>query len=44
MLQAFSRLGHKASRQTMKNVLVEAGLGLEPHDNPDTWSEFPLRK
>ncbi len=37
------RLGHKISRQTIKNVLVQAGLGPEPHDNPDTWSDFLKR-
>jgi putative transposase len=40
ILQALRRLRHKISRQTVKNVLVEAGLGPEPHDHPDTWSEF----
>jgi putative transposase len=43
ILQAMRRLGHKISRQTVKNVLVEAGLGPEPHDHPDTWSEFLKR-
>lgn len=33
-------LGHKLSRQTVKNVLKEAGLGSEPVDHPDTWSDF----
>lgn len=33
-------LGHEISRQTVKNVLVEAGLGPEPHEHPDTWSTF----
>jgi hypothetical protein len=43
IVQAMRRLGHKISRQTVKNVLVEAGLGPEPHDHPDTWSEFLKR-
>ena len=37
----------KAWRQdlalTVKYVLVEAGLGPEPHDHPDTWPEFLKR-
>jgi putative transposase len=37
------RLGHKISRQTVKNVPVEAGLGPEPDDHPDTWSDFLKR-
>ena len=40
IVQAMRRLGHKVSRQTIKNVLVQAGLGPEPQDHPDTWSEF----
>ena len=43
IVQAMRRLGHKISRQTVKNVLVEAGLSPEPHDHPDTWSEFLKR-
>ena len=43
IIQALRRLGHKVSRQTVKNVLVGAGLGPEPHDHPDTWSEFLKR-
>ena len=43
IIQALRRLGHKVSRQTVKNVLVNAGLGPEPHDHPDTWSEFLKR-
>ena len=27
----------------MKNVLVDAGLGPEPNDHPDSWSEFLRR-
>ena len=34
------RLGHKVSRQTVKSVLVEAGLGPEPNAHPDTWPGF----
>ena len=43
IVQALRRLGHTVSRQTVKNVLVQAGLGPEPHDHPDTWSEFLKR-
>ena len=43
IVQAMRRLGHKISRQTIKNILVQAGLGPEPHDNPDTWSDFLKR-
>jgi putative transposase len=43
IIQALRRLGHTVSRQTVKNVLVEAGLGPEPQDHPDTWSEFLKR-
>ena len=43
IVQAMRRLGHSISRQTVKNVLVDAGLGPEPHDTPDTWSEFLKR-
>ena len=43
IVQTMRRLGHKISRQTVKNVLVEAGLGPEPHDHPDTWSDFLKR-
>lgn len=43
IVQAMRRLGHKVSRQTIKNVLVAAGLGPQPHDHPDTWSEFLRR-
>jgi putative transposase len=37
ILQELRRLGIHVSRQTVKNVLVEAGLGPEPHDHPDSW-------
>ena len=43
IVQALRRLGHKVSRQTVKNVIVEAGLGPTPSDNPDTWSDFLKR-
>ncbi|XZE51510.1 integrase core domain-containing protein [Planctomycetaceae bacterium SH139] len=43
IVQAMRRLGHNISRQTVKNVLVVAGLGPQPHDHPDTWSEFIKR-
>jgi len=43
ILQALRRLGHTVSRQTVKNVLVEAGLGPQPQDHPDTWGEFLRR-
>lgn len=43
IVQALRRLGHHVSRQTVKNVLMEAGLGPEPHDHPDTWSDFLQR-
>ena len=40
IVQAMRRLGHRVSRQTMKNVVVEAGLGPDPSDHPDTSSDF----
>ena len=43
IIQAIRRLGHQVSRQTIKNVLVGAGLGPEPIDHPDTWSDFLKR-
>ena len=43
IVQALRRLGHTVSRQTVKNVLVQAGLGPKPHDHPDTWSDFLKR-
>jgi putative transposase len=43
IIQALRRLDHTVSRQTVKNVLVEAGLGPEPQDHPDTWSDFLKR-
>jgi transposase len=35
IVQAMRRLGHTISRQTVKNVLVQAGLGPEPQDHPE---------
>jgi len=43
IVQAVRRLGHKVSRQSVKNILVEAGFGPEPHDHPDTWSNLLRR-
>ena len=43
ILQELRRLGIHVSRQTVKNVLVEAGLGPAPQDHPDTWSDFLRR-
>jgi len=43
IVQAMRRLGHHISRQTVKNILVEAGLGPDPSDHPDTWSDFLKR-
>ncbi len=43
IVQAMRRLGHHISRQTVKNILIEAGLGPQPHDYPDTWCDFIKR-
>jgi putative transposase len=43
IVQTMRRLGHRISRQTVKNILVEAGLGPDPQDHPDTWSDFLKR-
>ncbi|MDG2220729.1 MAG: hypothetical protein P8L85_05080, partial [Rubripirellula sp.] len=43
ILQALRRLGHRVSRQTVKNIVIEAGLGTDPNDHPDTWSDFLKR-
>ncbi|QDV25925.1 integrase core domain-containing protein [Aureliella helgolandensis] len=43
IVQAMRRLGHNVSRQTVKNVIVQAGLGPQPHDYPDTWTDFLKR-
>jgi putative transposase len=42
IVQAMRRLGHSISRQTVKNVLVQAGLGPEPQDHPDMWNIKPI--
>lgn len=43
IVQAIRRRGHTVSRQTVKNILVEAGLGPQPDDHPDTWCDFLKR-
>ncbi len=43
VMQQLRRLGVHVSRQTVKNVLVEAGLGPQPVDHPDTWHKFLTR-
>lgn len=43
IVAAMRNLGHRVSRQTVKNVLKEAGLGPDPVDHPDTWSDFLKR-
>ena len=43
IVQALRQLGHVVARQTVKNVLFEAGLGPEPSDHRDTWSDFLRR-
>lgn len=43
IMQQLRRLGVHVSRQTVKNVLVAAGLGPLPHDHPDTWHKFLKR-
>jgi len=43
IVQALKGLGHTVARQTVKNVLVDAGLLPEPDDHRDTWSEFLRR-
>ena len=35
IVQAMRRLGHTIQRQTVNNVLVQAGLGPEPPDHPE---------
>ncbi len=42
-MQQLRRLGVHVSRQTVKNVIVEAGLGPVPGDHPDTWHKFLKR-
>ena len=41
--QAVTRLGHSVSRQTIKNVLLRAGIAPEDDTDPDSWSEFLKR-
>ena len=44
IVQELRRLGHKVSRQTVRNVLRQAGLGPDPQDEqPDSWSQFLKR-
>lgn len=41
--QELRKLGIKISRQTIKNVLVAAGLAPDPTAGPNTWDEFLKR-
>jgi putative transposase len=43
IVQALRQLGHVVARETVKNVLFEAGLGPEPGEHRDTWSDFLRR-
>lgn len=43
LMQQLRALGIHVSRQTVKNVLVESGLGPQPRDHPDTWHKFLKR-
>lgn len=43
ILQTLRRLGVTVSRQTVKNILVEAGLEPSPNTNPDNWDSFLKR-
>ncbi len=43
IMQELRRLGVHVSRQTVKNALVDAGLGPQPGDHPDTWHKFLKR-
>ncbi len=43
IVQALRQLGYVVARETVKNVLFEAGLGPEPGDHRDTWSDFLRR-
>lgn len=38
--QELAKLGIKVSRQTVKNVLVEAGLHDDPNTGNDSWNAF----
>jgi hypothetical protein len=41
--QAVKWLWQRVFRQTVKNVLLAAGLGPDPHSDPDTWNKFLKR-
>ena len=43
--QGLARLGHRVSRQTVKNILLAEGIAPSPNDggDPDSWSEFLTR-
>ena len=43
LMQELRRLGVNLSRQTVKNILVAAGIGPQPNDHPDTWHKFLKR-
>lgn len=43
ILQELRQMGVHVSRQTVKNVIVEAGLAPTPGDHPDTWHKFLKR-
>lgn len=43
ILQELRRMGVHVSRQTVKNVIVAAGLKPTPGDHPDTWHKFIKR-
>ncbi|MBB3206220.1 putative transposase [Rhodopirellula rubra] len=43
ILQELRRMGVRVSRQTVKNVIVEAGFPTTPGDHPDTWHKFLKR-
>ncbi|MGB7326659.1 MAG: integrase core domain-containing protein [Rubripirellula sp.] len=43
ILQELRRMGVHVSRQTVKNVIVDAGFAPTPGDHPDTWHKFLKR-
>ena len=43
ILQELRRMGVYVSRQTVKNVIVSAGMAPTPGDHPDTWHKFLKR-
>ena len=43
ILQELRRMGVKLSRQTVKNILVAAGIPPEPNDLQDNWDNFLRR-